>query len=210
LNISVILSGGNGIRFGSELPKQYHLLFGKEVIAYVYDALKASELTDEILIVSSRNMHYEAGYVPGGNTHNESVGNALKYIYKHYDNCESVLFVDSARPFVTADVIDELYKRIKDADAITTAQKITDSLGRDGIKFVDRSDYYLIQKPAVFNFNILYKHFSATSETTAIIQQIPLSCRVKQYYGLKQNMKITYPEDLQFAERLMGMQGELL
>lgn len=39
-NIGIILSGGVGNRFGATIPKQYQLINGKQVIAYVVDAFK--------------------------------------------------------------------------------------------------------------------------------------------------------------------------
>ena len=54
MNIALILSGGTGERFGKELPKQYHTLLGKEVIAYTIEALKASVLADVILIAAGK------------------------------------------------------------------------------------------------------------------------------------------------------------
>jgi 2-C-methyl-D-erythritol 4-phosphate cytidylyltransferase len=132
------------------------------------------------------------------------VKNAIDYIIEHYHNCENVVFADSARPFITPKSIDELFDLLNEYDAITTAQEITDSLGKGGNQFVERSDYFLIQKPAAFRFDVLRKHFRADSVCTAIIQQIPENYRKTCYFGLKQNMKITYPEDLVIAEAIMN------
>ena len=46
MNISLILSGGSGVRFGSNMPKQYNLLLNKEVIAYSIDAFTNSTSVD--------------------------------------------------------------------------------------------------------------------------------------------------------------------
>jgi len=58
-NIGVILAGGVGSRFGSNIPKQYQKIGGKEIISYVIDAFKKSRLTDNIVIVSK--------YIPNTN-----------------------------------------------------------------------------------------------------------------------------------------------
>jgi 2-C-methyl-D-erythritol 4-phosphate cytidylyltransferase len=210
MNISVILSGGNGTRFGGELPKQYQLLNGKEVISYVVDALMKSKATDQIVIVSAEPLVYDTDYAHGGNTHNESARNALDYIARRYANCEKVVFVDSARPFINAETIDKVYKYLDDVDAVITAQHIADSLGKDGEQYIDRSKYFLIQKPEAFRFEQLYKVFSATSETTAIVQQMPPDSKVLKHYETGLNMKITYPQDLQIAEYLMKLRSEHL
>ena len=54
MNISLILSSGTGARFGSDLPKQYQLLAGKEVIAYSVEALKASKSVNGIVVIAAK------------------------------------------------------------------------------------------------------------------------------------------------------------
>lgn len=206
MNISVILSGGKGERFGSREPKQYHSLNGKEVIGYVVDTLKQSIQTDKILIVASRPLDYDADYVQGGKTHNESVRNGLDYIRENYP-CKNVLFVDSARPFITAQTVDLFFSRLSEYEAVITAQHITDSLGKNGEQFVERAEYYLIQKPEAFRFDMLYDCFDAESARTAIVQQLPVNTQLYKCFDIGMNMKITYPDDLVIAEQLMKMRG---
>ena len=50
-NITIIMSGGVGNRFGADRPKQYTMLNGRCVIDYVIDAAKASKLTDKVVVV---------------------------------------------------------------------------------------------------------------------------------------------------------------
>ena len=154
-------------------------------------------------------MDYEAEYAAGGGTHNESVGSALEHIRNNFPQCENVLFLDAARPFVTAGAIDRYYEYLTGYDAVITARRITDSLGKKGGQFVDRSDYYLIQKPEAFKFNLLYSHFDANSAATAIVQQLPGGARLYKYFDPGLNMKITHPDDLIIAEQLMRIRGEM-
>ncbi|MDR0220520.1 MAG: 2-C-methyl-D-erythritol 4-phosphate cytidylyltransferase [Lachnospiraceae bacterium] len=210
MNISIILSGGSGLRFGSEKPKQYHILGGKEVIAYVVEAVSRSRLTDKTLIVASAPLAYEADYAPSGKMHNDSVKSALDHIHAHYPECEKVVFLDAARPFVTGETVDKYYEFLDDYDAVITAQRITDSLGKEGVRFVDRTDYFLIQKPEAFRFALLYEHFAAESAKTAIVQQLPDEARVYNYFDYGLNLKITYPDDIIIAEELMNTRGDQL
>jgi 2-C-methyl-D-erythritol 4-phosphate cytidylyltransferase len=205
MNITVILSGGNGDRFGSDRPKQYHSLNGKEIIAYVFDAVQESGLTDKLLIVSEKRLNYAAEYIKCGMTHSKSVKNALDFIHEYHPQCKNVLFLDAVRPFVTAKSIDRYFKLLKKYDAVIAVKHITDSLGRGGEWFVDRSNYYLIQKPEAFRFGILYVNFSSDSPVTAIVQQLPRDARVKKCFSKDLNLKITYPGDLPLAESLMKL-----
>jgi 2-C-methyl-D-erythritol 4-phosphate cytidylyltransferase len=211
MNVTVILSGGAGVRFGGTLPKQYEPLCGKEVIAYPIEAARRSTLTDTVLVPADENhlpglrSGYGVDCCLGGKTHNGTVRNSLEYITRHYPCCEKVIFADSVRPFVTAELIDDYFRLLDDYDAVITAQHITDSLGCEGETFVDRTPYYLIQKPEAFRFGMLYNCFKPDSDTTAIVQQLPETTKVMKYFGFSQNMKITYREDLYIAECLMNL-----
>ena len=209
MNISVILSGGTGARFENSLPKQYNALYGKEVIGHVANSLQQSSQSNKIIIVSAKkdmerlSAAYETECALAGNTHNASVKNGLDYIKCHYPDCEKVLFVDAARPFLASNTVDEYFSLLDNFDAVITTRHITDSLGCDDKQFVDRSPYYLIQKPEAFRFDILYNCFSPDSPATAIVQQLPLEAKIKKYFIAEHNLKITYPGDLPLAEYLM-------
>jgi 2-C-methyl-D-erythritol 4-phosphate cytidylyltransferase/2-C-methyl-D-erythritol 2,4-cyclodiphosphate synthase len=214
MNVTVILSGGSGTRFGGDTPKQYRMLLGEEIIAYAVRAAKASVLTERVLIVAQREHTerlentYGIECAEAGATHNASVKNALHCIKSRCPACENVLFADAARPFVTAKLMDEYYRLLEDCDAVITARRITDSLGREGETFTDRSPYYLIQKPEAFRFGMLSERFDADSPCTAIVQQLPPEAKVRKRFGTENNMKITHPEDLFLAEALMKRPGE--
>ena len=51
MNVVMIMAGGVGNRFGSNIPKQYIRLNGKPIIDYVIENVKKSKSTDKILIV---------------------------------------------------------------------------------------------------------------------------------------------------------------
>ncbi len=211
MNIALILSGGTGERFGGALPKQYHMLLGKEVVGYSVDALKASSMTDRLIIAAGEYAlarlaaQYEVECVAGGASRNASLKNGLDYIYRKYPECKSVFINEAVRPFLTAELADEYISSLDEYDAVITAQHITDSLGRVGEPATDRSEYYLIQAPEAFRFEYLYRHFSADSPLTATVAQLPADRKVRKYFEYKHNMKITYAEDLLFAEQLMKL-----
>jgi 2-C-methyl-D-erythritol 4-phosphate cytidylyltransferase len=209
MNVSVILAGGTGVRFMSEVPKQYASLLGKEVISYVITAARGSVKSYAVFVVAqeawrqSISEKYTIECVLGGETHNLSVNNALLHIKETYPACSKVVFVDAARPFVTANFIDKHFDALDSFDAAVTAQKLTDSLGHRGETFANRDDYYLIQKPESFRYDVISRFFCATSSATAIVQQLPIHTKIIELYDLPENLKITYPDDLSAAEYLL-------
>lgn len=98
MNIAVVLAGGVGSRYGGNLPKQYCMLNGKEVIAYAIEAAKKSKKTDKVLIVCDRSYQERLGreygteVCDGGNTRNISVFNALAYIKERGYDCKKSFF----------------------------------------------------------------------------------------------------------------------
>ena len=56
-NIIMITCGGTGQRFGTDLPKQYQILNGKPVVAYVIEACKRSRRADAVLAVAAPAYH---------------------------------------------------------------------------------------------------------------------------------------------------------
>ena len=213
MNISIILAGGNSRRFANSIPKQYQSLMGREIISFSVEAMKESVLTDRILIVSDRDSvnrlaeTYGVLCIEGGDSRNASLRNAIDYIHDHYPECINVLINEAARPFLTAEIVDEYYGYLSVFEGVITAQYLSDSLGREGEAVTLRDEYYLIQAPEAFRFQLLYRYFSAQSPITATVQHLPKDRKVKMHFNFRNNMKITYPEDMIIAEELMKLRN---
>lgn len=211
MNVTIILSGGSGARFGSDTPKQYHKLCGRDVIAYPIAAAQQSQLCNHVIVAAHKpyikylDDTYGIECCQGGATHNETVANALRYVADVHPDCCHILFADSARPLVTSELLDKYFIQLEDFDAVITTQKITDSLGKDGEQFVDRTGYYLIQKPEAFRFAGLSRVFDANSTATAIVQQLQPDARIDCCFDMGNNIKVTLPEDIAIAEALLSI-----
>lgn len=211
MNIGIVLAGGVGSRFGSKIPKQYQTINGKEVIFYSINALKNSASVEKIIVVAHgeyiakvKNDYPEIEAVEGGDTRNKSLYNALSYIKRNYD-CEKIIVLEAARPMVTSALVDDYLERLNDADAVITGQKIVASLGSYKQHVVNREDYYLIEAPEAFRFDLLYNNFDKDSKTiTATNQHLPENSRLDVNFEFKNNMKITYFQDLKYCEGMMN------
>lgn len=209
MNIGIVLAGGIGSRFGSDVPKQYQLINGKEVMSYSIEALKNSKLIDKIIITSQnkyiKQLHdkYYVDVIEGGDTRNKSLYNALKYINDNFD-CTKVIILEAARPMITTEIINDYLMRLDAADAVITGQKIVASLGCYFKHIVNRDDYYLIEAPEAFNFKLLYNNFDPNSKITATNQQLPEGAKLDINFDFTNNLKITYFQDLKYCEKIMG------
>jgi len=197
-NIGIILAGGNGSRFGSQIPKQYMSLNGKLVIQYVIDAFEESKYFDQIIIVGEY-FNTKHMIVKPGTTRNESIQHGLDACPNDTDN---VLFHDAARPFIKAKDLPQYFGALMYNDAAVTSVKITDAMFP---KFEDRTRHTLIQTPEAFRFKKLMEVFNVENTDCIAIYQHLISSNSN--IGLielsHQNMKITYPQDLYIAEQLM-------
>jgi len=200
-NIIMITAGGVGARFGSSVPKQYIDMGGRPVISYVIEACKQSRLADAILVVAHPQYHDELAKAYGvdlaasGPELNVTKRNGLDYLRRH-SACEKVVVVDAVRPAIESEVIDRFFTLLDKYDAVASARKITDSLGRYGQWVVNREEYYTLSAPEGFRFDLIDKHFNAASPLTESIQQLPDTSKVYLDFDVPYYDKLTYPEDL--------------
>lgn len=207
-NIGVILSGGKGVRAGGNMPKQYHKVCGKMIIEYVVEAFKESNYTDVVIIAAEECWHEELNRlgcicISGGLERNDTIQNVIDYVKENIPTCKKILFHDAARPRITSRYIDECFTLLDSYEAVITTAHITDSLGKKHSRPIDRSNYYLIQTPEAFQFDILEQCFTKDSEWTAIVQQLPEQSSVFCNYNFAGNLKITYPNDFEYFQQMI-------
>ncbi len=163
MNIICILAGGSGNRFGSPVPKQYHLINGRPVLEYVIDAAIKSQ-ADEVIVAADAEKidvlkeKYGVVALQGGKNRNQSIGNALNFISEHYD-CDKFILVDAVCPLVRTDLFDQYFELLDDYDAIFTAGDVSTSLARKDGQPVNRREYLLIESPDAYRFDLLRRCF---------------------------------------------------
>ena len=208
-NIIMITAGGVGARFGSSVPKQYVEINGRQVISYVIDACRQSQLADAILVVAHPSYHdeltdtYGIDVTVSGPELNVTKRNGLDYICRH-SACEKVVVVDAVRPTVESRVLDRFFTLLDEYDAVACARKITDSLGRYGEWIVNREEYYTLSAPEGFRFSLIDKYFKADSPLTESIQQLPPTSNVYLDFDVPYYDKLTYPEDLAKIQSILS------
>ena len=148
------------------------------------------------------------GLVPGGKERQDSIYHALQTVK---DN-GIVLVHDAARPFIKKEQIHLLVENAetKDAAIIGVPAKDTMKMVRNGIvtETVERSSLWIVQTPQAFRFALLmeaYKkaeqeHFIGTDDSSLVER---LGVPVTMVEGDYDNIKLTTPEDLIFAEAIL-------
>ncbi len=209
MNVIMVLSGGSGTRFGTDLPKQYHLLMGKPVIEYVLDACRLSKCADEIIVVASKKYEkklrekYKCTVVVGGKERSNSVKNGIDYINNEF-NCDKLVIVDAVTPLITEEQIDKYFSLLDNYDHVETGLNIVTGMRRVDGKQAIRDDYYLVCGPEAFRFQLFYDNFSDQNlPTTMFLPQLPSGSKTYVCYDYPYSMKLTYLFDMRIAEALM-------
>jgi ribitol-5-phosphate 2-dehydrogenase (NADP+) / D-ribitol-5-phosphate cytidylyltransferase len=197
---AVILAGGKGERFGSAIPKPFMSLNGKPVIQYSIDVLEP--LVDEVVIVC--NCQYKDYHcVEAGDTRNKSAFNGLKASKGDY-----ILFHEGARPFLRKKTVEDIKGMLLQGyDCADTVSPILDGYMENGIK-IDKKGKYLGLTPEGFKRGILESAYSLTSkrdwmDEITMVQTVNKEAKVGFVETDVINSKITYEQDLGYAEGIM-------
>lgn len=230
-NVAIVLSAGRGTRMNSDVPKQYMELEGKPVLYYSLKAMEDSFIDEIILvagaddisyckeeIVAKYNLSKVKAVVAGGKERYHSVWNGLRCVA----DADYVFIHDGARPVVKEDVLLRALDGAKECDACVVGVPV-----KDTIKIVDeaglvtetppRNRMFQVQTPQVFKYPLIRSAYERLQkEETALLEkgvaitddamvvELLTDTKVKIVMGSYENIKITTPEDLVLARRLIN------
>ncbi|MBF0487104.1 MAG: 2-C-methyl-D-erythritol 4-phosphate cytidylyltransferase [Nitrospirae bacterium] len=221
---AIVPAAGAGSRFGSVTNKVFHPVGGRPVLIRVLEILDTSWSIDEVIVVF-KDSDKAAGaalikkygiskakkIARGGLTRQESVFNALKLI----DNKDSVVLIhDAARPFLSQELIISSLESLDGCEGVVSAVPLKDTIKevRDGfaVKTLDRAVLAAVATPQVFHYERIfdaYKRAAAdglnfTDDTSAVEHY---GGRIRIIPGDYNNIKITTPEDIVFADYLLSV-----
>lgn len=227
----VILAGGIGSRMGNvEKPKQYLNIADKPIIIHTLEKFFVNSKFEKLYVLCPEQwVHHTKNLVkkyigdtdrisviPGGNTRNETIMNAINQIESEYEIDDETIIVthDSVRPFVTHRIIEENIFFAQKYGACDTAVPATDTIVQSEDNQIissvpDRRKMYQGQTPQSFGLKKLKElYLSLTEEekqtlTDAAKIFVMKGEKVYLVEGEVSNIKITYPYDLRVAETLI-------
>ena len=211
---AIVVAAGSATRMRG-IDKALAPICGVPMLLRTVKALAASEKIDEIIVVTRSDLIEPVselcGSEPkfskaicGGSSRAESVFFGISAA-----NADMVAIHDGARPFVTSDVIDKTVEAAKKHGAAAPAIAVKDTVKVAENSVIlstpERSRLYAVQTPQVF-----YTQEIKAALTDAMEKNVPLTddCsameamgkRVVLTEGSDDNIKITTPIDLAFAE----------
>jgi 2-C-methyl-D-erythritol 4-phosphate cytidylyltransferase / 2-C-methyl-D-erythritol 2,4-cyclodiphosphate synthase len=225
--LALIVAGGHGSRFGTALPKQYQPLGGVALIRHTLRAFLCHPQVDAVRVVIAADAVdvYRAETAGlallapafGGASRQQSVLNGLESMTD--DPPRSVLIHDAARPFVSAELILRVLAALETWPGAIPAIAVQDTLKRAAAagappritETVDRSGLWRAQTPQGFRFSeILAAHrtFAGTDCTDDAQVAERYGLEVAMVPGDEDNFKVTTPDDLDRAARILAAEGE--
>ena len=232
---AVVVAAGRGERAGSAArgPKQYRPIGGRAVLSWTLEAFQRHPDIGPIAVVvhpddhalltqATEDLEPPASLivVEGGADRQVSVRRGLEALQAA--DPDLVLIHDGVRPFVDGALIDRVIEALQDgAPAVLPAVAVADTLkaaDQDGnvARTVPRDGLYAAQTPQGFSFeSILVAHQSAAEQTD---QTFTDDCAIAEWDGQTvrlvagdaDNVKLTYGEDLERANRRIDMANQPL
>ena len=227
--IVVVPAAGVGSRMGADRPKQYLSLAGKTLLDRTLHALLAHPRIDKLLVAIDSDDKYwaQSGFchdqrvsvVEGGLERCDSVLNALRSLQGQIDQQDWVMVHDVVRPLVQLTDLDCLFNGLADCeDGLVLGMPVHDTMKRTDISgrvvaTVNRDLLWHAFTPQIFRLGQL---ISALDRCLSERVQVTDESSAMEYCGFNPvmlqgsitNIKITRPDDLQLAERLIkSVQG---
>ncbi len=221
---AILPAAGTGRRFGSGIPKQHRRVAGDTVLGHSLRLLLEQPMIDAVvLVLAAADQWWPASgavgnrllRAEGGAQRSDSVRNALETLHGAAADRDWVLVHDAARPCLRrADLRTLLRDLWQDPVGGLLAVPARDTIKRcDGggrvQETLDRTSLWQAQTPQMFRFGLLRaalehasgKDIAITDEASAIEA---MGHRPRLLQGSADNIKITSPEDLIFAECILG------
>ena len=215
---AVIVAAGSGTRMKAGKNKVFLELLGKTILEHTVSVFNECEMIDEIVVVTNDIKEAEAilakykkltAITCGGSVRGESVKNGLDKA-----SGDIVAIHDGARALISIEDIENVLNAAIKFGAAALGVKCKDTLKQideDGfIKgTVDREFLYNIQTPQVFGLSEIKEMYEKCDEnfTDDCALAEKFGRRVKIVDGNYDNIKITTPEDLILAEKILEKRG---
>lgn len=224
MTTAIITAAGSGSRMGGNVRKQWLRLGGIPILIHTLQKFFNSSYVDNIIVTAPEEElayceelireYFEDALKPwlvisGGIERQDSVFGALQ-------NCppgtEFVFIHDAVRPFVTEDLIGELYEIVQKDKAVIPVARLKNTIKSIQGDFIEQTvpRHNLVQvfTPQVFAYKLIlaayeraYQEGYVSTDDSALVEHNGGSVRYKFCSDL--NLKITDEVDLFFARQIL-------
>jgi len=223
MNIAIIIAGGKGKRMHKRINKLFLLLNKEPIIFYTLKTFQECKNINKIIlvvrpedrtkfqsIIRKNNFKKVEKVVDGGLERQDSVYNGIKAINKA-DNDDIIIIHNAVNPFVDENTINNCISATKKYGAAVVGFPAKDTIKvvEDGLvkQTIDRRLLWQVQTPQAMKFFLAKKSFERAyadkfygTDDVSLVERIGGS--VKMVYCPRENIKITDPHDLAYANKL--------
>jgi 2-C-methyl-D-erythritol 4-phosphate cytidylyltransferase/2-C-methyl-D-erythritol 2,4-cyclodiphosphate synthase len=210
---AIIVAAGRGTRAGGEVPKQWQALRGRPVLAVTLAAF-AGAVDRVVVVIHPEDRARAAAALPGvmlvegADSRAGSVLRGLEALAGA--GVTRVLIHDAARPLVSPALIARMIGALDGAVAASPGVAVTDALWRVEAGLVagtqDRTGLWRAQTPQAFRYDAILAahraHPGGAADDVEVARAAGLD--VVLVAGEEDNLKLTWPGDLDRAARIMA------
>lgn len=224
MNVAVLLAGGSGRRMGGPEPKQFIKIAGRTILEHSIRAFSQHEGIDEIVIVAhadyiERICQVASPYpkvkhvVPGGKERYDSSLAAIRC----YQANVNLLIHDAVRPLVSQRIISDCLEALKHYKAVDVAIPCTDTIVEVNTEghichITPRAQLRNVQTPQCFCLETIAEAYRIglsdpgfiTTDDCGVVHRYLPNEPIFVVEGETTNIKVTYPEDLILAEKILS------
>ncbi|MGP7819248.1 2-C-methyl-D-erythritol 4-phosphate cytidylyltransferase [Niallia sp. 01092] len=217
----IIPAAGQGKRMGAGKNKLFLEVDGKPIFIHTLNVFEKDadckgirlvtnpqDKTEMKELIKKNNITKVSAFIDGGKERQYSIYNAVKDLI----NDSVILVHDAARPFINRSQIKKLTEVAKESGAAVLAVPIKDTIkkvnGDVVTETVERSSLWAIQTPQAFRISLLKEAYEKAlqddflgTDDASLVERI--GKEVKIVRGNYDNIKLTTPEDLYFAEAII-------
>ncbi|MDR1985029.1 MAG: 2-C-methyl-D-erythritol 4-phosphate cytidylyltransferase [Prevotellaceae bacterium] len=218
-NAVIIVAGGIGSRMQSSVPKQFLLIKNKPVLMHTIEKFIEFDNTLDIILTlpenqiqtwnklcAEYNFNHKHTIVVGGITRFHSVRNALEKIS---DNCEIIAVHDGVRPLVRVETIKKCFELAAEKGNAIPIIQVNESIRRifkNTNETINRDGVCIVQTPQIFRYDIIMKAYKQTyipefTDDASVVEKS--GCSINYTEGYRENIKITFPADIDFADKFI-------
>lgn len=232
MNVAVLLAGGSGRRMGGPEPKQFIMVGDRSILEHSIRAFHSHAQIDEIVIVAhadyiDRISEIAAPYpkvkhiVPGGKERYDSSLAAIA-IYRSKEKGKGIneelnlLIHDAVRPLVSQRIITDCIAALATYKAVDVAIPCTDTIVEVNAEghichITPRAMLRNVQTPQCFRLETIAEAYETglkdpnfiTTDDCGVVHRYLPEEPIYVVEGDTTNIKVTYPEDLILAEKIL-------
>ena len=220
IRYAIIVAGGTGQRFGSNIPKQFLPLKGLPILMHTLNRFHNYDKNIQLIVTlpsdyfelweslcKKYNFSINHKVIAGGAARFHSVKNGLDTISEN----GLVAIHDAVRPLANNDTLDRCFETARRVGNAIPVMPLIDSirvLKGDTSSQVNRDAYVLVQTPQVFDIQLIKSAYeqpyhSGLTDDASVLEQ--LGHKIILVEGNRENIKITNQMDMAVAEALISV-----